>query len=1193
MIAIARFELRQRLKMLSTYVYFGMFFILAMLWMAAAGGLFKDANISFGSKIFINSPFALAITITTLGYLGVVEVAAMMGRSVQQDFEYGMHHFFYSTPISKRQYLFGRFLGAYLALLAIFSSIGLGAWLGALLPGIDAERLGQATLSSYLLPYLFNLLPNLFIFGAIFFVLAALTRRMLPVYVASVVLLIGYLIAGPLSRDIDNKTLAALIDPFGSRAIARLTEYWTIADKNVRPIPFTGVYLLNRILWCSIGVIVLCIGYWRFRFTAAFNGGGDKPRGARAGTAADTAAAVVAPRYAPQFSRAGMSRLLLRTTWLNVRETAKNIYFFVIVLAGVLFMFAMAASLGKMYGTNTYPVTYQVLELVSGGFALFMLIITTFYAGELVWREREAGIALMLDALPTPVWLPLLAKLFSLIIIQALLLLVVMACGMTIQLAKGYTHLEPLLYAQQLLLIQLPSYALLAVLAIALQVLINQKYLAYFAMIVYYVISIAASSIGLEHPLLVYGSTPGFIYSDMNGYGHYLARETWLDIYWSGAALMLVALSLIMWARGTNADWRTRWQVARRRLSSGVLATLGGGLLVFCGAGAIVFYNMNILNDYQSTSTKQELRAQYERRYKQYEGVAQPRITDVKLAVDLDPAARSAVIKGHYQLENRSGAAIRELYIQLSEDPNSSSVLFSRPTTSAIIDKKSGFYSYRLQQPLAAGDKMQMDFTLSFAPKGIFGLGEETPVRENGTFFNSGLMPQIGYQKQFELHDDRDRKKNGLPKEVVAARDDPKGLANNYISNDADWITFDATVSTSADQIALAPGYLDRQWQANGRSYFHYTMDKPILNFYAFQSARYAVRHDAWHGVAIDIYYQPGHEYNLATMIQGVKASLDYDTKNFSPYQHRQVRIVEFPRYAAFAQSFPNTIPYSESLGFIAKVDANDPKDVNFPFYVTAHEVAHQWWAHQLVAGDTRGATLLSETLAQYSALMVMKQTYGPARMRRFLRYELDQYLRGRSMENKQELPLAQNENQGYIHYNKGSLVMYQLQDMIGEQTVNAVLRELLQRDAYRGAPYPSATVLVDALRRATPEPMRYLIDDLFESIVLYENRALKASARKRADGNYDLTLTAHASKVRAGNLGAEKEMPLHDYIEIGADDAQGLPLLRERKWMNKADASWTMVVKGVPAKAGIDPDNKLIDRKPDDNLVKVDIEDK
>ena len=249
-------------------------------------------------------------------------------------------------------------------------------------------------------------------------------------------------------------------------------------------------------------------------------------------------------------------------TWLNLRETMKNVYFVVIVLAGVLVMFASALDMGSIFGTNTYPVTYQMLESVSDTFELFMLVITTFYAGELIWREREARMAQMLDALPVPSWLPLLAKLFALIGLQAMLLAVVMLCGMAIQIFKGYFLLEPGLYLHQLFLIQLPGYALAAVLALALQVLINQRYLAYFAMILFYVATVTLVSMGVSQPLVAYGEMPHFIYSAMNGYGHFLARERWFEAYWGGAALLLVVGSLLFWARGTNdgcasaCNWR-------------------------------------------------------------------------------------------------------------------------------------------------------------------------------------------------------------------------------------------------------------------------------------------------------------------------------------------------------------------------------------------------------------------------------------------------------------------------------------------------------------------------------------------------------------------------------------------------------------------------------------------------------------
>jgi hypothetical protein len=1197
MLAIALFEARQRLKLLSTWVYFAGFLALTLLWMAAAGGYFKGASVAFGA-LTINSPRSLMFTVSALGSLGVVVIAAMMGRSVQQDFEHDMQHFFFSAPIKKHEYMFGRFIGAYLTLAVIFTSIILGAWLGSLLPGIDAERLAQPGAAGYLIPYLIVILPNIFIFGAVFFILAALTRRMLPVYISSVVMLIGYIVAPSLARDLDFKTLAALIDPFGTTAVIRVTEYWPIIERNTRLFLPEGVYLLNRVLWSSFALAGLLLGYWRFHFIATSDSGRHREAGrANAGQGGADAprtlsAAATNTSETPDFAARSLGLLLVRMSWLNLRETVKNIYFLVIVLAGVLMMLASALEMAPVSGTGTYPATYLVLESVAETFALFMMVITTFYAGELIWREREAHMGQMLDALPVPSWLPLLAKLFALIGLQALLMLVVMLSGMAIQIGKGYFVLEPGLYLYQLFLVLLPGYAFTAVLAITLQVVINHRYLAYFAMIAYYVITLTLTSLGLADPMLAYGELPHIVYSAMNGYGHFLPRERWLEAYWSGAAIVLTVLAVLLWARGTNDGWRQRLQLARRRLSWPVLGSLAAGVLVFAGAGAVVFYNTHIVNRYQSTWQKDADRANYERKYQQYAALPQPRITDVRLGVTITPETRSLAVQGRYILQNKTARPVTDIIVHQDATATSWRARFSVPVRTGLHDADLGFYTYKLATPLAPGARIALEFDVGYTPRGILGMGQDTPVVGNGTFFNNSVLPHIGYQPANELADARDRKKHGLAaRERMLPRDDAGGLANNFASNDADTIGFDAVVSTSDTQTAVAPGTLVKEWSARGRHYYHYRADQPILNFYAIQSARYHVKRDWWQDVGIEIYYHPGHEYNLDRMNQGIKQSLDYYTRNFGPYQHKLVRIVEFPRYAAFAQAYPNTIAYSEALGFIAKVDDSNPKDIDYPFYVTAHEVAHQWWGHQLVAGNTRGASVLSETLAEYSALMVMKKTYGEAKMRRFLSHDLHQYLFGRALERKKELPLADNENQDYIQYRKGSLAMYQLQDIVGEAKVNAALKQLLAQHARGAAPYPSVTVLVDALRQIVAPDQAYLIDDLFNHIVLYQNQAVSSTARKLADGRYEVNLVVSAAKVRASDQGEERDVPLRDYIDIGVDGDNGTRLLRERKLIDSKDNRYTVIVSGRPVKAGIDPDHKLIDRKPDDNMINVEVQ--
>ena len=545
--------------------------------------------------------------------------------------------------------------------------------------------------------------------------------------------------------------------------------------------------------------------------------------------------------------------------------------------------------------------------------------------------------------------------------------------------------------------------------------------------------------------------------------------------------------------------------------------------------------------------------------------------------------------RGTFGLVNKTAEPVKTVYVNLPEEMKVYRLAVAGAEEPSAKDERLGFFTYTLPTPLEPGASAELHFELGLEPHGFSNKGAETSLVENGTFIHSGVLPSLGYAAAAELSDDTQRKKQGLaPRARMADVNDLDARRNTYIASDSDWVSFEATVSTSPDQVAVAPGYLQREWTEGGRRYFHYTMDSPILNFYSFLSARYAVKRDTWKGVAIEVFHHPDHAYNVERMVQSVKDSLDYYTKNFGPYQHRQVRILEFPRYATFAQSFPNTIPYSESVGFIAKVDPADPKDVDFPYYVTAHEVAHQWWAHQVIGGNVQGATLLSETLAQYSALMVMKQRYGEARMGRFLRYELDSYLRGRAFERKQELPLERVENQAYIHYNKGSVVMYALQDYLGEDTVNRALSTYLQKVAYQQPPFTNSPELIAELRAVTPEPMRYLIHDFFERITLYENRALKATYSERPDGKFEVKVTARARKVEANGTGTESELPLDDVIDVGVLDAEGLPLFLEKRRVNQAEVEFTAVVDKLPAKAGLDPLHKLIDRIPDDNTVTV-----
>ncbi|HET9668260.1 MAG TPA: M1 family aminopeptidase [Casimicrobiaceae bacterium] len=1191
-LAIAAFEFRTRVARISTWVYFTIFAALAILWVAAAGGAIKGAVVAFGSgKVWINSPYAIAQTFAFLGLASLTVIAAVMGRAVQQDFEHRTEAFFFTAPIGKLDYLAGRFVGALGVLIVILSSIPLGSVLGLAWPGIDADRVGPVRPLAYLIPYATTLAPNVIVLGGFFFCLAALTRRMLPVYVASVVLLVGYLAAQGLLRDMDNKTVATLLDPFGVTAASKLVEYWSISERNARLVPLAGYLLWNRLAWLALAAIVIAASARSFRFAQPVVR--REPRRPPRVDEDEVPLATGFVRAAP--SRVRPWRLLPRMAWLNFRETVKNVYFAVIALAGVLFCITVSTTAGTIYGTTTWPVTYQILELVSGTFAIFMLVIVTFYAGELAWRERDARLDQIHDALPLPTWLPYVAKLVALMLVPVVLQAVLMLTGLGIQTAKGYHHYELGLYLRWLFGIQLVDYWLVCVLALTVQSLVNRKYLGHFVMIVYFIAVSFSGLLGFEHNLYKYGANGDFVYSDMNGFGPFLVRVRYFQSYWAAAAVLLALAGYLFWQRGTMEGRRARFATMQRRFTHPVALTGACALVAMATLGGVIFYNTNVRNPYVNAYDRQARQAAYEKRYKALETVPQPKIAAVSVDVDLHPREQRVRMKGRYTLENRTDAAIPVIHLVFGarERLVIHALGFAEPAKLVDDDMKLGVRSYRLGTPLAPEAKLELAFDLEVPTHGFTNSGATTDVVANGSFVNGdAVLPFVGYQAHGELVNDNDRKKFGLaPKERMRPREDPVGLAHNALATDADFIAFEATIATDADQYAIAPGYLQRDWMEGGRRHFTYRMDAPILDFFAVQSARYAVRKDRWHDVAIEIYYQPGHEYDLDRMIAATKAGLDYFTANFGPYQYRQFRIVEFPRYATFAQSFPNTVPYSEGIGFIARVRDDDPKDIDYPYYVTAHELAHQWWGHQVPGANVRGNTMLVETLAQYSALMVMKQKYGAAKMQRFLRYELDRYLIGRGTEQKKELPLSQVENQDYIHYRKGSLVMYALADYIGEDNVNRALRAYRDKWAFKGPPYSTTKDLLAEIRAVTPSSLAYLIGDFFDTITFYDNRALTATARRLPDDRYEVTLTVSSRKSRADDLGKETDVPLNELVDVGVLDEHDAPLLREKRRISTPNTTLSLIVAGKPARAGIDPFNELIDRQPKDNTVAVTVQ--
>ena len=1186
-----RFELREQLRSPLLWLIAGLFGLFAF----ALGS--SDAVQLGGTvgNVHRNAPLVLIQFLGLASLMGLFVICIFIAAALLRDFEAGTADLLFSHPIRKRDFLIGRFGAGLAGSLMVYVLFGVGLFVAGFMPWIDPERLGPHSGWPYLWAFAVIVLPNLLLTGAMLALLAVTTRSLLAVYVGIIAFFVLYIMSGVLLRDLDNLWVAVLADPFGLRALSRATRYWSAEDRNTRLPELAGYIIANRALWIAVGLGLAAAAFRFFRTDRAGTGKAWWRRGASAPAAASAArtpaaAAAAAPlrRVAPATGLALAFAQYRRLLGFDLRAVFTSVPFLVMLLFGLTNFLGAASDMGAVYGTPSRPVTSQMLVMLEGAYGWLIYVIVMFYAGELVWRERQAKLADVVDAMPVRDALPILAKLTTLVAVVVVFLGAGVLAAMGLQLVKGEVALEPLLYLKGLGAMAVPAL-LVGGMALVLQVLANNKFIGYGLLIAGLVLMPLLAYFDFSDNLYTYAGGPGLPYSDLNGYGHFWIGWAWFRAYWGLFLAALLVLATAFWVRGTSTTRRERIALARQRLTGPLGVALAVFALAWAGVGGFLYWNTHVLNTYRSGDEAIALQVRYERDYARYADTPQPLVTAQSIEVDLDPDERRLEIRGEVAYTNPHAEPLAEIHVQLTPEAEHP-VLDLGEATLAHDDAELGYRIYRLAEPMAPGATGTLRYTMRMHDRGFGNATGQTRVVGNGSFFNSFLMPSFGYSVQRTVQDRNERREQGLePAPRMRDLDDPVGREHHYISDDGHWIDFEATFCTAPDQIGLAPGYLVREFERDGRRCFEYAMDRKILPFYAFLSARWEVTRGEYNGLPIEVYHHPAHHWNVERMIESVRDSLAYYEANFSPYQHRQVRIIEFPGYSDFAQAFPNTIPYSESIGFIA--DLRDPEDIDYVYYVTAHEIAHQWWAHQVISADVQGSTVMVESLAQYSALMVMEREYGRAHMRRFLRAELDRYLGDRGGESREELPLYRVENQPYIHYRKGSLVFYRLREEMGEEALNRALARYIADKAYQSPPFTTTRELLAYLRAEAGEAQQQVITDLFERITFYDNRVVEASARRGEGERHVVTATVHAAKFSADGVGRETAEPVDDWMDVvvygRADDGGERELLRERRRIVLAPGgtlALELEVEGRPVAIGIDPDNVLIDRVPADN---------
>ncbi len=1202
------FEINYRLKRPATWSYFGILVLFGLI--IAIGGKGPTSE-----KAFVNSPIAIATMLSAISIFGIMLSSAIMGVPVYRDIDHKTENYFFSYPVTEKGYLLGRFCGSMAVLFLVSLGLQVGLIIGFLTgpyAGYEvAERFTDFHLWWYLQPTIMLYWTNFFFAGCIFFALVSLTKKVMLAYAGGAILFITYLITLTLTQDIENKDLVSLLDPFGFGTYQNMIRYWTPEEQNTMTVPFQGMLVWNRLIWVGLGLFCLLFTLFRFDFQKFLNKNyTSKKKDDNLDADNATAAFTEIPSVSKIFSNGLNIRLLFDLAFMEFKNIIRDNFFIAILLAAVLFLFFDAWFGAPIYGTPSLPLTYYMLEMKNDTYIILIFILIVFMTGEVLHRERNVNYDQIFGALPLPNRLVYGSKFLALTMISFVLVNIVIVSGVLNQIMKGYYNFEFEMYFTDLYLIEFPKYITFVLLAFFVHSLVTKKFMGHVIAIAIWVLLFGFNQFAnIDNNMYLYSYSPNYTVSDMNGFGHFGEALFWFRTYWLACGGALLVIGYLFWKRGTDSGRKARWQIAKERLNVRTVYAFVLFIVVFIGSGIFINYNTSVINKYRTNKEGIIGQAAYEKQLSKYDKIPQPKVIDVKVNADLVPEERKATIKVTYKMVNKSDKIIDSLHLNwgaeglLKKEVKLFTIEGKKPKLGKRYDDF-GYEIYAFEKPMQPKDTLTMVLEVVGQYKGFPNEGFGSDIVFNGTFLNNNFIPSFGYDAGGELTSDQDRKKYNLPIKdyYLPEQTDPWGTSNFLFNDDADLITFEGTVSTAPDQIAIMPGYLQKQWKANGRNNFSYKMNDELDFFYNISSARYAVEREVWTGksgekVNIEIYHHPSHTYNLDRFIKGVKHSMDYFSENYGAYQYSQMRILEFPRYSSFAQSFPNTVPFAESFGWVG--DFSDPNDLDYVYTVTAHEVAHQWWSHQIMPSATRGSNQISESMAEYSSLMVMKKEYGNDAMQDFLNRELDDYLRSRANESKFEKTLMDNDNQKYVWYAKGGLVLYALQDLIGEKELNNAFKSYVEAARFRAkAPFATTLEWYDYMKAATPPDYQYYLEDSFKKITLYSNKVTKASYKKLANGTYETTLEVESTKNYFdgnGKLLATGDKP--NRLEIGVFDADGknkngmtvkTPLVLEKVWVKPGKSTFKYITKKLPVNAGIDPYNKMIDRIPDDNLKTV-----
>jgi len=1049
------FEVKRTIKRWSVYL---IALILVLI------GIFcgNQFNLTVGEGIYLNSPYTIGF-MTGLLSLVIIFFAIIFAIQVlfkDQDSKFDI--LIFSYPFSKQTYLYGRFLSFFLQTFFSFIFLIIGFVVGQNLR-TGSEIQPYLNFWHYLYPLLIFGGINCFFVCSFLFCISLSTKKKLLVVVGGLFLYVLYMVilvfsnspfmAGSLPQSLETQQLSALIDPFGISSYFFEARTLSAQQKNEIIVPLTGYLLMNRVIFVIISMLLLILTYKLFSLSLLSQNRNRIKKGI---------ASISFNKNSEPFGTARSSfgfisnlKSILSFAKIDLIYLFKSI---TIVAVSILLLFfvgmEMYAEIDKgIRLPQQYASSGLMSTTISENFHLLGMLIAIYFINDLYWRSHSSGFSLI-ERSTCFSKNKLSGHFISISILFFFLTAILIFEGLIFQFVYRYFHIDWNAYLGTVLFNTFPLILFSAFILLINDNIKNRFVALGVSVLAGFTFAGPVSKKIISNPLLRIFSDYKGVYSDFNGYEPYASA-------FAERLLFGLGLIAILWVINEYVKTK-KWNIKQ------IIFTT---ILLFSGtfAGNLFMKGYIPQNEYEKIIQS----AQYEQRFKHYENIAQPTITDITTEIQLYPSENSYKINGTYRLSNQTDKPIEKILINFNPDLKIESATFKTASESKKIDHL--VTEIYLKQPLKPGEKASLDFKISYHWSAVNGHDSFNSIIEDGSFMRiSRYFPTFGYQLDNEIEDEKKREEFKLGKQSELKKLETPEVFKK------DFINLDMTVSTEKNQTAIGTGDLIQHYGKNNRSYFHYRSNGIPFRF-AVSSACYQIKSIIYKGIKINIFYNKKHSENVDHLLENAKITLDYCRENFGKYPFKTVNFAEVSSFTKgfAATAYPSSIFMTEDMLFHANIRADKNQDVINE--LAGHELSHLWWGNSQIDPDEReGATMLTETLAMYTEMMIYKKMHGKEKMLEKLKVHQQIFDNEKGLSENQPLYKVSGENT-HISYSKGAVMMVKLSELIGEDKVNIALKNFLLHNQYPKK--PTTLDLLQEFYRVSPnEEIRKKVYNLFSS---------------------------------------------------------------------------------------------------------------